>query len=81
LFLIQTNLENFFSTASFIEFIVKDYDTVGENDILGSLLINKKDMLVGEGERIEYLLNTAKYAGNPEVKLSAKKVRLLLLLR
>lgn len=55
LFLIQTTLKEFFGNgAGRVEFTVKDYDSVGENDVLGSVLVPKKDMLEGKGERLEY---------------------------
>ena len=75
MFLIQTTLTDFFALASRIEFIVKDYDSVGVNDVLGSILVPKKDLLEGIGERVEYLLNTTKYAQEGGIKIGNKKVR------
>ena len=75
MFLIQTNLTDFFELASHIEFVVKDYDSVGADDILGTTLVKKQDMLDGTGERVEYLLTTARYAEEGNIILSKKKVR------
>ena len=74
LFLIQTTLNEFFGSANRVEFIVKDYDSVGENDVLGSVLINKNDLLAGEGQRIEYPLTTTRYEGKNHVLVGNKKV-------
>ena len=60
MFLIQTTLTDFFALASRIEFVVKDYDTVGANDTLGSVLVKKKDLLEGNGERVEHVLTVSK---------------------
>ncbi len=73
LFLIQTTLNEFFYNASRLEFIVKDYDSIGENDILGSVLVNKKELLAGKGERVEYELTTTQYEGS-DIVVSNKKV-------
>ena len=73
LFLIQTTLNDFFYNSSRLEFVVKDYDTVGGNDVLGSVLVCKKELLAGKGERIEYELNTAQYEGS-DIVVSNKKV-------
>jgi hypothetical protein len=74
LFLIETNLSDFFDIASHIEFIIKDYDTVGENDILGSTLVSKTDILAGDGERNEYEIDTDKYSTKKVVVIGNKKV-------
>ena len=63
LFLIETTLVEFFESARHVEFIVKDYDSVGENDVLGSVLVNKKEMLRSTGERLEYPLGTFQSEG------------------
>lgn len=72
--MIETNLSDFFEIASRIEFIIKDHDTVGENDILGSTLVSKTDMLAGDGERIEYEIDTDKYSAKKGVVIGKKKV-------
>jgi hypothetical protein len=77
LFLIQATLNDFFETTSRIEFIVKDYDTVGGNDILGSVLVSKNELLAGEGERIDYEIRTTQYKGKSHVFVGNKKVRSL----
>ncbi len=70
MFLIQTTLTEFFQRGNNIEFIVKDYDTVGANDTLGYVLVKKRDLLEGNGERVEYVLNPPK---RQEKKLGSKK--------
>ena len=77
LFLIQTTLNDFFEGTNRIEFIVKDHDTVGENDILGSVLVNKNELLAGEGERIDYKIKTTQYKGKSRVFVGNRKVRSL----
>lgn len=57
-----------------MEFIIKDYDSIGEHEILGSALVSKKDILEGTGERTEYELS--QYSGKNSVfSKGAKKVR------
>jgi hypothetical protein len=75
LFLIQTTLNDFFEVTNRIEFIIKDYDSVGENDILGTVQVNKNELLAGEGERIDYELRTSQYKGKSRVFVGNKKVR------
>ena len=75
LFLIQTTLNDFFESANRLEFVVKDYDSVGDNDVLGSALIRKDDLLRGEGERVEFPLTTTHYEGKSQVMVGNKKVR------
>jgi hypothetical protein len=77
LFLIQTTLNDFFEGTNRIEFIIKDHDTVGENDILGSVLVNKNELLAGEGERIDYKIRTTQCKGKSHVFVGNKKVRSL----
>ena len=67
LFLIQTTLTDFFASAHVIEFVVKDYDRVGDNDILGRVTVPKKDLLQGDGSRVDYVLKTKKRNGNKTV--------------
>jgi C2 domain len=81
LFLIETTLAEFFENANFLEFIVKDYDTVGEDEILGSVMISKTELLEGNGNRHEYelkphtgknrVVNDNKQVGPPIVKNAA----------
>ena len=69
LFLIQTTLSDFFANAKDIEFVVKDYDRVGDNDILGRVLVPKKDLLQADGCRVEHVLKTKKRKGNKTVSI------------
>ncbi len=67
LFLIQTTLTDFFAGAHVIEFVVKDYDRVGDNETLGRVMVPKKDLLQGDGCRVDYVLKTKKRNGNKTV--------------
>lgn len=40
--------------SNFVAFVIKDYDSVGSNDIIGTVEIDKSEMLKGTGERMEY---------------------------
>lgn len=69
-------MNDFFLEVNHIEFIVKDYDAVGDNDTLGSVLVNKDDLLAGEGERINYELTTKQHTEKHCVAaIENKKVR------
>ncbi|KAL3914379.1 MAG: hypothetical protein SGILL_006124 [Bacillariaceae sp.] len=74
--LVQTTLSAFFENGSYMEFFVKDYDSVGEHEILGTAMVTKKEILESEGEREELELsqfagkNNVKSAGNKPMKLS-----------
>ena len=75
LFVIQTNLKDFLSKAAHIEFVVKDHDRIGGNDMLASVLVSKKDLLKGNGNRVEYELTMAKHEGKKNQFITKKKVR------
>ncbi|KAG7350731.1 C2 domain containing protein [Nitzschia inconspicua] len=71
LFLIQVSLAEFFENSNYMEFIVKDYDSIGDHEILGSVLVSKTDMLNGTGDRVEYELN--QYSGKNHILSSGAK--------
>ena len=73
-FLISEKLNNFFENAARLEFVVRDYDSVGENNLLGSCLIKKSDLLKANGERVEYPLTLVGKA-EKEVLVGKYKVR------
>jgi hypothetical protein len=54
LFLIRTTVEEFFLRSNFVAFVIKDYDSVGSDDIMGMVEIDKSEMLKGTGKRMEY---------------------------
>lgn len=72
LFLIETTLAEFFEDSNFLEFIVKDYDSIGEDEILGSVMLSKSDLLKGNGSRHEYELKP--HTGKNRVANDGKKV-------
>lgn len=54
-----------------MEFIVKDYDSIGDHEVLGSALVSKTDMLNGTGARHEYELG--QYGGKKNIVSSGGK--------
>jgi hypothetical protein len=79
LFLMQTTLVDFFESSNSIDFIVKDYDSIGEDEILGTVIIPKTEMLSSKGERLEYELTP--HAGRYGVQFNGKKSYLALRFR
>jgi hypothetical protein len=69
--LLQTTLTSFFENSSYMEFFVKDYDSIGEHEILGTVMVPKKTILEGEGEREEFELS--QFAGKNNVLASRNK--------
>lgn len=55
-FLIETTLAEFFEAGNYLEFIVKDYDSISDDDVLGTTLVPKTELLNGNGSRHEYEL-------------------------
>ena len=54
LFVLKTTPEEFFGSTSGMTFLLKDYDAVGQNDVLGSVTVPLNDLLEGKGDRIEF---------------------------
>lgn len=54
LFILEMTPEEFFSASSGMVFVIKDYDSVGSNEILGLVNVSLEDILNGTGERIGY---------------------------
>jgi hypothetical protein len=54
-----------------MEFIVKDYDSIGDNEVLGSVLVKKSKILEGTGEREEFELD--QYSGKRSVQSTGVK--------
>jgi hypothetical protein len=59
LFLLDTDAETFFQSSG-LTFVVKDFDAVGRNEIVGKFTVKHADVLQGKGERKEYPLLTSK---------------------
>lgn len=53
LFLLEMDPEEFFKSSS-MNFVIKDYDQFGANEIVGSVHVPLQDVLSGTGERQEY---------------------------
>ena len=51
LFLLKMTPEEFFHSSNGMAFIIKDYDAVGSNEVLGRVLVSHKELLEGTGER------------------------------
>jgi C2 domain len=51
LFLIQMSPEEFFAANSGMDLVLKDYDAVGANEILGSVTVSLDELLAGTGDR------------------------------
>mmetsp|Transcript_14204 Transcript_14204/g.34245 ORF Transcript_14204/g.34245 Transcript_14204/m.34245 type:complete len:1271 (+) Transcript_14204:143-3955(+) len=79
LFLIQTTLVNFFESSNTLDFIVKDFDSIGEDEILGRVSIPKTEILSSQGDRHDYEL--AEHAGKYGVQYGGKKAYLALRFR
>ena len=75
--LIQTTLAEFFESASHMIFDVKDYDSIGEHELLGSTVVSKKEILQSAGERHEYELH--QFAGKNNVMTTGNKKPILAL--
>lgn len=71
LFLIQTSIDTFFNSR--LEFVVKDHDNIGAADVLGSVFVSKNDVIMGDGERVEYELNTKNFQGKYNTTIHGKK--------
>jgi C2 domain len=52
--LITMTPEEFFSCSSGMTLLIKDYDAVGANDVLGQVVISLDELLEGKGERVGY---------------------------
>jgi hypothetical protein len=46
--------ELFFASSNGMTFIIKDYDSVGSNTVLGRVVVSHNELLEGKGERLEY---------------------------
>lgn len=54
LFLLNMSPEEFFGASSGMLFVIKDYDAVGSNDIIGRVNVSLDDVLNGTGDRVGY---------------------------
>jgi hypothetical protein len=55
LFILSATAQEFFQSAG-LTFIVKDYDALGSNEVLGKVTLSHKELLDSKGERMEYKL-------------------------
>jgi hypothetical protein len=58
LFLLQMSPEQFFSSTGGMSFVVKDFDSLGSNELLGNVTLPLDKLLEGTGERTEFVLET-----------------------
>jgi hypothetical protein len=49
-------VDDFFETNHLV-FEIRDYDAIGGHDTLGTVNVNKQDILKGTGERVEYKIS------------------------
>jgi hypothetical protein len=54
LFLLKMTPEEFFAASNGMVLIIKDYDTIGSNTVLGRVVVSHNELLEGKGERVEY---------------------------
>jgi C2 domain len=54
LFLLQMTPAEFFASSNGMSFIIKDYDSIGSNTVLGRVVVSHNELLEGNGERLEY---------------------------
>ena len=54
LFLLEMTSEDFFASTGGLSFVIKDYDRVGRNDIIGKVVVPHEELLKGKGDRIVY---------------------------
>ena len=58
LFLLELSPEEFFAATSGMTFVIKDYDSLGSNEILGNVSVSLDELLHGTGERTEFTVET-----------------------
>lgn len=54
LFLLSTTPEDFFAASGGMTFIMKDFDQIGSDDVLGSVYVSLDELLKADGERKGY---------------------------
>eukprot|EP00934_Nitzschia_sp_Nitz4_P000987 Nitzschia sp. Nitz4//scaffold248_size28759//12858//16752//NITZ4_008109-RA/size28759-snap-gene-0.10-mRNA-1//-1//CDS//3329543992//987//frame0 len=57
LFLLDQSVDEFFASSNFVTFQIKDYDSFGKNEDIGSVEISKEKLVKGTGERLEFEIN------------------------
>ena len=58
LFSVQMAPEEFFASSGGMSFVIKDFDSMGSNEILGTVSVPLEVLLKGDGERTEFLVDT-----------------------
>jgi hypothetical protein len=54
LYLLETTTEDFFASASGLTFLLRDYDAVGRDDVLGKVVLSHSELLEGNGDRVAH---------------------------
>jgi len=75
LFILNVSATDFFSSSTGLTFLVKDYDGLSSNDVIGKVSISQEDLLQSKGERKEYELATTKKSSTPLKPLLNVRVR------
>lgn len=78
LFLLRMTPEEFFASSGGMTFVIKDFDQIGKNEILGNVFVPLEDLLKGTGERMEYEVKPEKVT---KPKPGAKQGKLYLRFR
>ena len=65
MFLIRTTAVDFFLRSQQLVFSIEDYDGISSNDILGTVEVDKQQLLKGTGERIDFEVITNKRYNTP----------------
>ena len=74
--LLDATPEEFFGSAGGVKMVLKDYDSLGANEVLGSVTVPLEDLLEGTGEREVYEI--VPDPKGPKIKPGAKQPKLYL---
>ena len=79
LFYVETTVEEYFRSSSTFKFVIKDYDAVGANEVLGTVEVSKDAILSkGTGARIEYPVELDKKALGKNNKKAPKATGIMM---
>jgi hypothetical protein len=76
LFILSTTSRDFFQSSSGLTFLVKDYDAVGSNEVLGKVVIPQQELLQAKAERVEYPLGNLLQGFDATKEVYAPKLNL-----
>jgi hypothetical protein len=62
-FLLSTTPEEFFASSSGLTFVVKNFDPLGRDAIMGFVAVTQEELLKGTGERKEYPVEFGEFEG------------------